>query len=142
MSACSGSATLTASTATPSGTPVSSTQAASPGSETGASQGPGAATGAAGSGGAATAGAATPGAVLAAWMHRVAAGNRRAACREVRVPQLSAQRAMMECMSAAAAPEFKSLHTSFDMDGIKPSTPIVVSAQPTSTTMTVSGKQI
>jgi hypothetical protein len=73
----------------------------------------------------------------------VAAGDRSAACQDMREPGISAQRAAARCMSAAGASTFKSLHNLFG--GIKPDAPIIVSAvqvQGASATVASSGVRV
>lgn len=90
-----------------------------------------------------TAGLSTPGAVLSDWMHKVAAGDRGAACKDMGQPGLSPERSTAMCMSAAGAGTFDSLHSAFASYGIKPGTPISVDgAKVEGTTTTVSGSQI
>ena len=90
--------------------------------------------------------AASPGAqgvVLADWIHQVAAGNRGAACQDMREPGLSAKSSTAACMSAAGAATFNSLHGNFVADGIGPGTPISVTApEGSGTSTTVNGTQV
>ena len=85
----------------------------------------------------------TPGAALADWIHQVAAGNRSAACHDMREPGYSAEQGQSLCMSDAAKASFNSMHSNFVTDGIKPSTPIsVTGAEAKGTAVTVSGNQV
>lgn len=127
--ACCASACGAASTA--SSTPASS----SPPSSSGAPSGQ--------AGGAAAAGRSTPGAVLADWIHQVAAGDRSAACQDMRQPGLSAQRSAATCMSAKGTATLAGLHSNFVTDGIKPTTPVsVTGAHVTGPSATISGSDV
>ena len=143
-SACSGGTTATASSSpsSPAGAgssaPAVASQPASTAAVASASGTP-----AAQDQGTAAAGHSTPGAALADWMHQVAAGNRSAACHDMREPGYSAEKGQSLCMSSAAAASFNGMHTNFVTDGIKPSTPIsVTGAQVNGTQATISGNQV
>jgi hypothetical protein len=93
--------------------------------------------------GTAAVGHGTPGAALADWIRQVAAGNRSAACQDMRVPGLSARSSSAACLSAKGSTTFTALHGNFVTDGIKPGTPIsVAAAHITGTNATVSGGDI
>jgi hypothetical protein len=130
VSACSGETASTASGTTVStGTTVSS--GASPASASGSATGT------------AANGLSTPGAALVNWIHQVAAGNRSAYCQDTREQGLTAQQSSAACMSATGKATFNDLHGNFAIDGIKPSTPISVSAaHVTGTNATVAGRDI
>jgi len=127
--ACCASACAGATTSTASGAPASTS--ADSGTPSGQGQGTIAAS------------RSTPGAVVADWIHQVAAGNRSAACQDMREPGLSAQRSATACMSAKGTTTLTALHGNFVTDGIRPSTPIsVATAHVTGTNATVSGSDV
>jgi hypothetical protein len=84
----------------------------------------------------------TPAGVLADWMHQVAAGDRSGACQEMRQPGLTAQRSAAACMSARGTTILTALHGNFVTDGIRPGTPISITAPATGTSVTISGRDI
>jgi hypothetical protein len=75
-------------------------------------------------------------------MHQVAAGDRAAACKEMREPGMSAQRSAADCMSAAGKGTFTALHANFAADGITAATPISVTPQVKAANATASGSQV
>jgi hypothetical protein len=88
-------------------------------------------------------GQSTPGAALTDWIRQVAAGDRSAACQDMRASGMSAKKAMATCMSAAGQATFTSLHGNFVIDGIKSSTPIkITNAHVSGTNATVDGSAI
>ena len=122
--------------ATASATPGSSIHAVSPAAPSGSDSPAGQ------DQGTAAAGLRTPGAALAQWMHRVAAGHRRAACQDMAQPGLSAQRSMAACMSAAGTGTFGSLHSALVTDGVEPSSTIRATAHIKGTSATVDANDI
>ena len=88
-------------------------------------------------------GRSTPGAAVTDWIRQVAIGDRKAACKDMREPGLSAQRSAAACMSARGAATFTALHGNFAIDGIRSSTPIsVTAAHVAGTNATVSGSHV
>jgi hypothetical protein len=70
----------------------------------------------------------TPAAVVADWIHQVAGGNLAAACRDELDPGQLAGRLGAQCKSAEVKKYFSFYHSNFASRGVKPSTPVSVTA--------------
>lgn len=85
----------------------------------------------------------SPGAVVADWVHQVASGNLIASCRDEMDPAQLAGRLGALCTSSLGRKAFTAYHGNFLIDGIRPGTPVTVTAAHiTGSKATVSGSDV